>query len=109
MKTVTDSNIDGAMAEIVNAFLRWPLPESVSADGCATRPGKGRTGTNLLTCPETLAMVQEVVRPVVERLIEDEAPTLRTELNNACRLLELNAQIEAEMARRRKRSRKSVG
>lgn len=59
------------MAEIVNEFLRWPLPETVRSDICATRPCKGRIGTNLLTLPETAAMVQEVCRPAVERLIAD--------------------------------------
>lgn len=66
-----NTEIDFAMADIVNAFLKWPLPESVSSDTCCNRPGKGRIGTNLLTCPETVGMVQEVVRPIVEKLIKD--------------------------------------
>lgn len=76
MKTESKSTIDGAMARIVNAFLKWPLPQSVAADGCATRPGKGRTGTNLMTVSETLGMVQEVVRPVVKELIDEHGDTL---------------------------------
>lgn len=75
MPTVSQSIIDRAMADIVNAFLKWKLPESVSSDGCCTRPGKGRVGTNLLTCPETVALAQEVVRPIVERLLEEHADT----------------------------------
>lgn len=68
--TLTKADIDTAMAEIVNAFLRWPLPESVNSDRCVTERGyKHRSGTNLLTCPETVSMVQEVVRPVVESLL----------------------------------------
>src|SRR5262249_42753813 len=65
--------LDQAMADIVNAFLRWPLPESVNADRCAMMPGtKHRSGTNLLTCPETVAMVQDVVKPVLTALLNDE-------------------------------------
>lgn len=63
--------INCAIADMVNDFLRWPLPEDVAADGCATRPGKGRVGTNLLTCPETCMMMQAVVRPRLERLLRD--------------------------------------
>ena len=69
----TNTEIDFAMADIVNAFLKWPLPESVSSDTCCNRPGKGRCGTNLLTCPETVSMVQEVIRPVVEKLLKKHA------------------------------------
>ncbi len=73
---------DHAMADIVNAFLKWPLPKSVCADGCATRSDypHERSGTNLLNCPETVAMVQEVVRPTVERLIAEETANLREEI-----------------------------
>ncbi len=61
------------MADIVNAFLKWPLPVSVCVDRCAMMPGeKNRSGTNLLTCPETVGMVQEVVRPIVERLMAED-------------------------------------
>lgn len=64
------AEIDQSIANMVNAFLRWPLPESVCADGCATRPGKGRVGTNLLTMPEAAKLMQEVVRPEFEALIK---------------------------------------
>lgn len=74
------NNTDHAMADIVNAFLKWKLPESVSCDGCCTRPGNGRIGTNLLTCPEAVAMTQEVVRPIVERLLDQETAKLRSAL-----------------------------
>lgn len=80
MTTPTITPTDHAMAEIVNAFLRWPLPESVNADRCAMMPGtKHRSGTNLLTCPETVTMVQEVVRPVVDRLLKEESDALTIE------------------------------
>lgn len=58
-----------AIADMVNAFLKWPLPESVSADRCATSPAKGRTGTNILTLFETIQMMQEVVCPIINREI----------------------------------------
>lgn len=66
---VNEALLDQAIADMTNAFLRWPLPESVNADGCATRKGKGRTGTNLMSVGETLTMMQEVVRPTVTQLI----------------------------------------
>ena len=68
---VTEAHLDQAIADMTNAFLCWPLPESVCADGCATRQGKGRSGTNLMSIGETLMMMQEVVRPVVTQLIAD--------------------------------------
>lgn len=37
---------------LVNAFLMWPLPESVCSDLCATKQQLGRSGTNLLTYSE---------------------------------------------------------
>lgn len=78
MSKLTKEDIDVAMAEIINEFLRWPLPESVCSDLCATRQGKGRAGTNLLTLPETAAMVQGVVRPAIERLLRVKHPKVNT-------------------------------
>jgi hypothetical protein len=75
MPTESQTIIDRAMADIVNAFLKWPLPESVSSDTCCNRPGKGRIGTNLLTCPEALDMAQKVVRPIIQKLLEEHADT----------------------------------
>lgn len=65
------TELDHAMADIVNAFLRWPLPQSVCADRCACDSSypHPRSGTNLLTCPETVCMVQDVVRPIIERYL----------------------------------------
>lgn len=76
------TNTDHAMAEIVNAFLRWPLPQSVCSDRCVTQSDypHPRSGTNLLTCPETVGMVQEVIRPVIDRLLEEETAKLRSAL-----------------------------
>ncbi len=65
--------INNALTDIANEFLKWPLPESVRSDGCASIPGyKHRRGTNLLNHPETVAMVNDVVRPIVEHLVEAE-------------------------------------
>ena len=55
---------DELLDELTNAFLRWPLPESVFADGCATIKGdKNRTGTNLLTFTEARLMFKDIVIP----------------------------------------------
>lgn len=71
---------------LAEAFLRWPLPDSVCADLCATRQGAGRVGTNLLSFPEAKQMMEEVVLPMwPERLhaLEMENTGLSIELEKA--------------------------
>lgn len=52
--------------KMANDFLRWPLPDSVCADLCATIVGyKHRSGTNLMTFTESKAMFTEVVLPLI--------------------------------------------
>jgi hypothetical protein len=47
---------------LVDAFLRWPLPDSVCSDPCATMQGyPDRCGTNLLTAPEAQQMLEYVL------------------------------------------------
>jgi hypothetical protein len=47
---------------MVNRFLTWKLPLTVSADQCATIPNYvERTGTNLLTAVEARAMLEHVI------------------------------------------------
>lgn len=67
-----------AIAEMANAFLRWPLPESVRVDACCLdTKAKHRTGTNLLTVIETLQMLQQVVCPIIAKhLAQPVAPIL---------------------------------
>lgn len=57
--------------KIAEAFIKWPLPESVNADLCATKQGPGRIGTNLLSYDEAHQMAQEVVLPIVTKFIND--------------------------------------
>lgn len=46
-----------SIKQLVDAFLAWPLPESVCSDQCATMRGyPHRTGTNLLTAVEAREM-----------------------------------------------------
>jgi len=57
---------DEVVAELVNRFLRWPLPGSVVADPCAGMLNyPNRTGTNLLSASESKEMFHQVVRPVI--------------------------------------------
>ena len=56
--------------DMANAFLQWPLPESVCADLCATQHGKGRIGTNLLNFTEAHAMFEAIAGPKVAELKE---------------------------------------
>jgi hypothetical protein len=53
---------------LAEAFLRWPLPESVCADLCATKQGPSRVGTNLLSYTEAEQMMREVVEPEIASL-----------------------------------------
>jgi len=53
--------------KLANAFLRWPLPETVCADLCATTFGqKGRVGTNLLSYDEAKQMVEFLLNEMEE-------------------------------------------
>ncbi len=48
--------------EMVDRFLSWPLPKTVSVDPCARWPGyPDRVGTNLLTADEARAMLEHVL------------------------------------------------
>lgn len=47
--------------DLAEAFLRWPLPDSVCADLCATKQGPGRVGTNLLSYVEAKQMFEQLL------------------------------------------------
>lgn len=51
--------------KLVDRFLAWPLPATVCADLCATRPDypHQRVGTNLLTADEARQMLEHVLAP----------------------------------------------
>ena len=53
---------------MAEAFLRWPLPESVCADPCATKQQPGRSGTNLLSYIEAEQMMRDVVEPMLQEV-----------------------------------------
>jgi len=55
--------------DMIERFLAWPLPESVRADLCTTKPGyKHRTGTNLLTADEAKQMLTYVLADQSEEI-----------------------------------------
>lgn len=58
---VKPAAVDELTKELAERFLRWPLPDSVRADLCATKQGPGRIGTNLLSYIEARQMMQDVV------------------------------------------------
>lgn len=65
-ETTHDSRPDTLAHKLAEAFLRWPLPESVCADLVATMHGeKHRVGTNLLSYIEAKQMMQDIVLPVL--------------------------------------------
>lgn len=53
--------------DMAESFLRWPLPESVCADLCATKQGPGRVGTNLLSLIEARQMFEYVLANTIDR------------------------------------------
>ena len=57
----SDQKID----RLVDAFLAWPLPESVCSDRCVCERGyRHRSGTNLLTATEAKQMFEHVLAKV---------------------------------------------
>jgi hypothetical protein len=62
-------NTEKLIIELADAFCRWPLPDSVCADRCATTQGPGRTGTNLLSVVEARAMFTDML-PIITSAIE---------------------------------------
>ena len=64
--------IEEQMNEMAEAFLRWPLPDDVCADDIACKAGAPhRTGTNLLTAHQALAMIRFVCRPELTAMHAD--------------------------------------
>lgn len=64
--------IEEQMNEMAEAFLRWPLPDDVCADAVACQVGApNRTGTNLLTAHQALAMIRFVCRPELTTMYAD--------------------------------------
>lgn len=47
--------------DLAELFLRWPLPDSVCADVCATWREPGRTGSNLLSYVEAKQMFEQLL------------------------------------------------
>jgi hypothetical protein len=71
MKTKTDEDrLNHEIENMMEAFLRWPLPDSVCCDLCATKQGTGRVGTNLLSSTEARRMLLEIVGPRMAELID---------------------------------------
>ena len=59
---------DSSAQALAEAFLRWPLPDTVCADLCATKQGEGRIGTNLLSFIEAKQMMTDIVLPALAPL-----------------------------------------
>lgn len=63
-------DVSAATDAMAEAFIGWPLPDSVNSDLCATVKGPGRIGTHLLSFTETKKMFRDIVGP---RLAQAEA------------------------------------
>lgn len=73
---------DKTLDDLTNAFLRWPLPESVRCDLVTTLPNcKNRVGTNLLSFTEAKQMFSDILGPLVlssrikQKIIDLQSPT----------------------------------
>lgn len=51
---------------LAQRFCATRLPESVAADLCASQPGPGRYGTNLLTVAQARQMLGQVLAEVLD-------------------------------------------
>lgn len=59
--------MDYDIDKMVDYFLMWPLPDSVSSDKCVTIQGyHDRIGTNLLTATEAKQMFKYVFTKAIE-------------------------------------------
>ena len=57
---------------LVDRFLAWPLPESLCSDPCASMPGyPHRTGTNLMTAEQSMAMFGHVLAHLKDKEVFD--------------------------------------
>lgn len=99
-----DPKTGQAIADMINAFLRWPLPKSVRSDGCCTMSGypHPRYGTNLMSLPEAMQMMQEVVCPIIADHISDSQKSVAAVEKRVAELETYrdicNAQIKADEA-----------
>ncbi len=62
---------DTIAQDCAEAFLRWPLPESVHSDLCATMKGPNRYGTHLINYDEAEQMAREVMLPIIAAEIRE--------------------------------------
>lgn len=60
---------------LAQRFCATRLPESVAADLCASQPGPGRYGTNVMTVAEWRQMLGEVLARVLDEDWFDEVLT----------------------------------
>lgn len=98
--------LEEAIETMTNAFLRWPLPESVCADLCATKQGPGRIGTNLLTFTEANQMIRAIVVSEMLSIAKDRIDALSHE-NTAC--WAENEKLKAELQAMRTTSSRQDG
>ncbi len=61
IKAQNEQNEYRSIDMLVDRFLVWPLPNSVSSDLCTTTHGTNRIGTNLLTATEAKQMLEYVL------------------------------------------------
>ena len=84
---------------IVNEFLRWPLPESVCSDQCATVQGyPNRTGTNLLTANEARQMFEYILGAIPRADSRFEVAATNAAYKRAERAERQLAERDAELA-----------
>jgi len=60
-------------SEMAERICAWPLPDDLCADAIACKPGAPhRTGTNLITITQALAMLDYACKPIIDAALTAE-------------------------------------
>jgi Holliday junction resolvase RusA-like endonuclease len=75
--------------KLVDRFLAWPLPKSVSSDTCVTVPEyqSSRSGTNLLTADEARQMIEHLLADEAQEVLPDTITVSKPMLDNLMKYL----------------------
>ena len=107
-------------SEMAERICAWPLPDDLCADAIACKPGAPhRTGTNLITTTQALAMLDYACKPIIDaaltaeleaelmherEAIDESAKTISRQIDEIKRQLHDNVGLAKELVRERSHS-----
>lgn len=107
-------------SEMAERICAWPLPDDLCADAIACKPGAPhRTGTNLITTTQALAMLDYACKPIIDaaltaeleaelmherEAIDESAKTISRQVDEIKRQLHDNVGLAKELVRERSHS-----